>query len=291
MLGAGCSFPAAPSPGAGPGSRCCNEWAAGGGWPRRAAARPTLGLGGRGDPVKEKRKEGGGAPGVDAGELRPSREAGVFGCGHRGSGTRPGAARPPRVRCSPGSAAPRGRPRPARAPPATTRGSPSAAPLSRSGRAGWPPTGPPAKRRKLCPFPLAAAGVPTPWTLHPAAGERRGHGGAEEGRAASGQRRGPGGQGARAEAAARRRRRGARWQLPSPACTEQPGAVASQTVRLDWGPRGRWRGSPAGRDGHRSRRGHHFLRAALCVRGLLHHPGGRQLPEGRRSGDGGGGRA
>lgn len=113
VLGAGCSFPAAPSLGAGPGSWCCNEWAAGGGWPRRqAAARPTLGLGGRGDPVKEKRKEGGSAPGVDAGELRPSREARPLGCGHRGSGTRPGAACPPRVRCSPGSAAPQRAPSP-----------------------------------------------------------------------------------------------------------------------------------------------------------------------------------
>lgn len=220
-------------------------------------------------------------------QLLRSREAGPFGHGHRGSGTRPGAARPPRVRCSPGGAAPRGRPRLVRAPKGDGSRFPERGALELPGpRRLARRTGPPAKgRRKRCPFPLAAAGVPTPWTLHPAAGERRGHGGAEEGRAAAGQRRGPGGQGARAEAAARRRRRGARWQLPSPARSEQPGAVAGQTGRVGWGPWGRR--LPAGRHGYRSRRGHHFLRAALCVRGLLHHPGGRQLPEGRRSGGGG----
>lgn len=185
-----------------------------------------------------------------------------------------GAARPPRVRCSPGSSAQRA-PSPGPRSAGDSSRLPERGALEPPGCAGWPPTGPPAKRRKLCPFPLAAVGVPTPWTLHPAAGKRRGHGGAEEGRAAAGQRRGPGGQGARAEAAAGRRRRGARWQLPSPARAEQPGAVAGQTVRLGWGLRGRRPSSPAGRDGHRSRRGHHFLRAALCVHGLLHHPGGR----------------
>lgn len=126
----------------------------------------------------------------------------------------------------------------------------------------------------------AQPGVPTPCTLHPASDERRGHGGAEEGRAAARQRRPFGGEGAGEEAAARRGGRDARWQLLSPARAEQPGAVAGQTVRLGGRPRRRRR-SPARRDERRSGRGHHFLGATLR--------GGRQLPEGR-SGGGGGGR-
>ncbi|XP_037595166.1 CLK4-associating serine/arginine rich protein-like [Cebus imitator] len=159
-------------------------------------------------------------------------------------------------------------------------------------RPGSPPAPAPRRRfasrlvsqpRKGSSVPSRSPGFPTPCTLNPAAAERRGHGGAEEERAAAGQRRALGGEGAGEEAATRRRGRGARWQLLSPAGAEQPRAVAGQAVRLGRGSRRRC--IPARRDEHGGRRGHHFLRAALRPLGVLHHPRGRHLQEGRSGGD------
>lgn len=94
-VASGPSFPAAPSPGAGPDFRCRDEWAARSRWPtRRAAARSgqtraarlVLGRSRRGDRQRNGAREGGGNR-ADEGELPPRKGADPFGGRGRCSGT------------------------------------------------------------------------------------------------------------------------------------------------------------------------------------------------------------